>query len=111
MLTSIDYFAGRLLSSPFEEKCSTIGDIIYSFTFSAIGLIIRVVAIIPAIAAMGAINAPAKAADPIPSVAPGKIAIAAAARPTPVAKLAAHKQAPIKKFFFGKILIINNYAK
>ncbi|WP_047759230.1 hypothetical protein [Wolbachia endosymbiont of Armadillidium vulgare] len=84
MLTSIDYFAGKLYSSPFEEKRSTIGDIIYSFTFLAIGAITFSATNIPAIAAMGAITAPAKAANPIPSVAPGKIAIVAAARPTPI---------------------------
>ncbi|OCA06808.1 hypothetical protein wTpre_1157 [Wolbachia endosymbiont of Trichogramma pretiosum] len=59
---------------------------------------------------MGAINAPAKGSYPITSIAPGKTAAAAAARPTPVAKLAAHKQATIKNFFFGKIFIINHYA-
>ncbi len=37
---------------------------------------------------MGAITAPAKTADPIPNIAPGKTAVAAAARPTPVAALA-----------------------
>ncbi len=53
MLTSIDYFAGKLYSSPFEEKRSTIGDIIYSFTFSAIGAITFSATNIPAINAMG----------------------------------------------------------
>lgn len=105
MLTSIDYFAGRLHSSSFEEKRSTTGDIIYSFTFLAISSITQNVTRHPAIAAIGAITAPAKAADPIPSVAPGKIAIVAAARPTPVAKLAAHKQAPVKKLFLEKFLL------
>lgn len=94
MLTSIDYYIA--CSSSFEEKhFPTIGDIIYSFTFLAIGSIIQNVAIIPAITDMGAIIAPAKAADPIPRVTPGKTAVAAAARPTRIAKLAAHKQAPI----------------
>lgn len=106
MLTSIDYFAGRSHSSSFEEKhFSTIGDMIYSFTFSAIGSIIQIVAITPAINDMGAINAPAKAADPIPSIILGEIAVAAAARPTPIAKLAAQKQAPIKKLFLEKFLL------
>lgn len=38
MLTSIDYYIA--FSSPFEEKRSTTGDMIYSFTFLAIGSII-----------------------------------------------------------------------
>ncbi len=109
MLTSIDYYLTSPFPSSFEEKqlltFSTIGDIIYSLTFSAIGWITPNVTKNPAITAMGAINAPAKAADPIPSVAPGKIAIVAAARPTPVAKLAAHKQAPVKKLFLEKFLL------
>lgn len=99
MLTSIDYCIA--CSSSFEEKhFPTIGDIIYSFTFLAIGSIIQNVAIIPAITDMGAIIGPAKAVDHIPwcfPVTPGKTAFAAAARTTPIAKLAAHKQAPITK--------------
>lgn len=97
MLTSIDYYITCSFSSPFEEKCSTIGDIIYSLTFSAVGSITQNVTYAPAANSIGAITAPAKTADSIPSVAPG---IIAAARPTPVAKLAAHKQAPIKNFFW-----------
>ncbi len=75
-------------SSSFEEKRSTIGDTIYSFTFLAVGSIIQNVTSNPSITAMGAIIAPAKAADHIPSIAPGKTAVAAAARPTPIAALA-----------------------
>ncbi|WP_264735507.1 hypothetical protein [Wolbachia endosymbiont (group A) of Rhinocyllus conicus] len=48
---------------------------------------------------MTPIVAPAKAAEPIPSIAPGKIAVAAAARPTPIAALATHETAILKRSF------------
>ena len=51
----------------------------------------------PAIGAIAPIAAPVKAAEPIPSIAPGKIAVAAAARPTPIATLATHETAILKR--------------
>lgn len=68
----------------------------YSFTFSAADSV-AMAAKTPAIGAMAPITAPAKAAEPIPSIAPGKIAVAAAARPTPIAALATQKQASMKR--------------
>lgn len=49
---------------------------------------------------MGAITAPAKAADPIPSIAPGKTAVAAAARPTPIAVPTEQEQAVRKRLLW-----------
>ncbi|MGL9726311.1 MAG: hypothetical protein ACR5KV_06985 [Wolbachia sp.] len=71
-------------------------------------------ATIAQIVATGAITpiaAPAKATDPISSTALGKIDIAAAARPTPIAILAAHIGAPKKKLSLeNRLLEIIRYA-
>ncbi|GFQ86047.1 uncharacterized protein TNCT_567291 [Trichonephila clavata] len=94
-------WAKRIAESQEKDTNKTIGSIIYSIVRSA------------AIGAMTPIVAPAKAAEPIPSIAPGKIAVAAAARPTPIAAALAAKAAITERFcgeFFNTLQYVINAA-